>query len=901
MPGWWEVYGLRRDPFGLNKPLGKDEADLLVQTRSFQEFSDYFPEDEVPITAIVLAHGTFGAGKSTLLRYLESRWLGNPEVQTHWLNAKLDSTTYDRLEKHLLGSIYRFLVGHSQELSASEAAKSILDAFPSGHHVILVDEVHKVDETSMLKFLREHQAVLEHIKEMPATLIFAGQDALSKQFEGRGGITGVFDLEVPLLPMTEQEALEMIGRRMHSVAAADIDFRNPFTREAISRLVQLADGNPRFILKRARRVLKVNSQCDPPIVIDNVAVARAEEGLSGENLRGIQKKLNSPPYISVRRKLEPLFSGPFGSDRHHDYLAVLEELLLLGRQSTEFEELERNANVFGDLERVLNDLETARVVSTEVRREKGRYGTRHTYRYALDEKVRKFFNLVRNSYKLFPAVYLERIFSGWEEPVEVTIAPDEATTLLNEALSVTKQAEATRFLRRSMELYSELRDLDSTPVIISSAYLLMDSALKAYNIHTRGEPGEGFQIRIENASRDMIEKRMKEEQAPFRDSLEWLSELKRRVVDEASEVTDAEGGEAIRRSEAAFMGLLRLYTGRPEIEREAAQVEEAAVVERLADHVISIESLLKDLYSKLAAIDLRAADDPDVAASRALQFLDALVSGVDFLKTSRCPLLIEGFFEELNRADATISEATKRKDLGLIRRAVIRAIDIRASPSQYDLPDKDLQRKQAISALAGAFEEFLRYVVYRLKDADLRGKLEAKTSTMGQLLGGILGKHFTSRIMKYNPPGLADATEEAHRQFVSIVDGLMELEDEKVAKLGRGPASLLLMLVIRNYEQHTVRTINVSDERFRAIFDQVVLGFLWFYEHFVSELTSFPKAVLSCTGTSQEVIGEGATVSLAATHDALPGGFLVCDLIYKDETSNRLLLYPRDSVLDLAE
>ncbi len=861
MTAWWDAYGLRCDPFLLNKPLGPVENDLIVETRSFQELGEYFPPTTEPMRANVLVHGTFGSGKTTLLRHLESRWSHLDDVKVHWLDAKLAASTYELFEAHILGSLVTFVTGVHVAEDPRGMIRSLLATSPSGHHVILVDELHKVDEAYVLRFLRDHQSVLESIRELPITLVLAGQDALSRQFEGKGGVTGVFDLDVALMPMTDHESLELIEKRLLRAARPDVEFRNPFSRSAISRIVSLASGVPRFILKRARDALRVNSVLHQPIVIDEIAIARAEEGLSGEVLLAIRKILSVPTYASTRSKLERIFSGAFGSEKNHDYLAVVSVLFENSPKLMEFQLIEGSVKVFGDLERILTELHRDRIVTVTDRVEKRRLGSEHIPQYGLDEKVRGFFSLAADRYKV----------------------------------------EATRFLQRSIELYSGLRDQEYAPFAIQGAHLMIEAALRAYNIETRGEPGETFEARLNNAARDLADLGLAPDPEDLKDPIQNLVGLSRRMVEEASEVTITDARSLISSIETSFLTILDLHSRKGQAAPRKIVSEAPTVRADLGGRLQTLEDLVKGLYAKLEAMELRAAENFEAARLHAEEFVRSVSSKHEYLMAASCPLIIEAFVEELANADAAISSVAKRKDEGMIQRALIRAIGVRLTSVATLSPERQLERKQAITALVAAFEEFLRYVVLRLPQGDLRRRLETNESSLGHILGPILGSDFTSRMMKYNPGGLADSTEEAYEKFVGIVESLLQVEDEKVAALGPGPTALLLLTVIRNFEQHTLRSVNVSDDRFMTIFDQLVLGFLWFFEYYVERLGTFPRIVVACEGPAKElkVAQPSIKVYSAREHETPSGGFLVGDLVYGGRDSAQILLQPRSSSIDL--
>lgn len=907
--GWWDSYGLTYDPFPQNKPLDVSEMELLVQTSSFKTVIDYFPEDENPRPNIVLIHGPFGSGKSTMLRFLEGHWAGLKNVVIHTMDASYDSTTYESFEKQIVWSLSQII--SEQQIDSDQSIMNLVryvnTSKPRFHHVILLDELHKVNEQFVFQFLRQYQTTIERLKEMPVTLFIAGQDSLSEQVEGKGGITGVFDLKIPLLPLSDQEAYDLIDRRLIYSRRHDIEYRNPFTSKAVTRIVDLKSGIPRFILQLAREVLVANSNSAPLITIDELAVSKVEEKLSGEDLIEIRKTVNSPFYSQTRKKLEKIIGPGVEPDRVHDYLSVMNAFYLQPGKPLSFEDLESRLRIIGDLERILQELVSARILNPEHEKHKDKYGTTQSVLYRIDDSVRRMFDLIQSQFKVSPAAYLERVLSFKGPTKEENFTPDRILKAFSEALELSTNNEAVNLLLAAQDLYSEVKGQElSLFTKLNHFSLILDYILKSYHIYYRNEPGNSFEMRLDNVNRDLSIRNTGSSKHKIKTEAERIHSNSISISNGSLGLKQSELLEDIENAEAITPILLRLF--REETTEKPARKgrDEVIILEKLE----SLESLTKEVKGLLGEMDLASPGHKrELSIDEISKFASTVIESKDYHRKEWTNFIADMFFGQLKVADENISKELGRRDESLIFKAVTTAISTRLSEDKERL--SELQRKNALSLLVGAFEEFSRYLISVITDENIKSKFLAKESTLGRIVAPILGNKFNSRMMKYNDGNLAEMSPERIKEVENRVDIILNLKDEKLADLGEGATSILLAILIRNYEQHTVRIGMVSGERYFEIFDRILSGFLWFYEQLVDRsLIPFQKIVLYYGGEPPSV-NSGLTtfdVKSLGDNDQPTGQFVVYDLVYEDKKQNKIYVRPHldeggivESYFDLAK
>lgn len=889
----------------MNKPVVESDKGLLVETNSFVRLGQYFPESVKPKSCVILIYGSFGSGKTTMLKYLESYWKNVHEVRTHYLEANLDVSSYENFERYLLLSIYEKLSNHhvSESIPTTEILKLIPSSTPKEHIVLLIDELHKVEDLFVFKFLRDHQATIERIKELPVTIFFAGQEALADQREGKGGITGVFDDEIPLKPLDLTEAVEMIERRLKSAVKVGTEFHNPFNRGAIQQMLDSVNGNPRFVIKTARQILKDNANLPKPIIIDELAVAKATARLTGEALIAIRKTLLSPSYSGVRKRLEKLFASSPSTEKIHDYLAVINALYTETSQIY-IAELEEKIRVSGNLERILEELRQERIVSRSQKYEKDKYGTEITFLFVLETSVKNFFNIINDRYKVVPAAYLDKLFIATDVRNEEGFVLDRIMRSFDNAVKRVDVPEAISQLQRAQELYSELKSLDfSDSTKINHIFSVIQHMLIAFNIYTRGEPGLNFESRFKIAISRLSKFKSADEVSEISDRIELLSTTSKALSE------DFVGWEKIpfqkinEAGELAFGDLLSLFAlEAEELERrKSTRMSDIKVIGQLDD----FQTEIRELRAKLEEINLKLPPLERISDIKRKSFMTEFLKNNNFLAASLHPEMIDAFINEIRKADNIVSRELQT-DKSFIRDAVEEAIVSRIEIQAVESVDP-VARTELLQIFTGAFEEFCRYVTIVMPAGAIKEKISAKESSIGRILGVVLGEEFNSRIMKYNTGNLANLDLKMAQEIESKLEVILEGNDPKLSALGFGQTQLILMTLVRNYCKHTLRENLVAGQRFFTIFDRLLSGFLWFYEYCVEiNIIGLHSTALYYGGTHAHLLAnpQGYEVITMRPFNGLLGAFYSCYIVHENLEEKYLLVHInptiQEPIFDLA-
>lgn len=895
MTYWWQQYGLKNPPFLVNKPLNELEMDLLVETNSFKDLLQYFPSGDLPKNIVVLIYGTFGSGKTTMINYLKTHWTDLSDVKIHYVNANIDSKTYEDFERYILGVIYEGISDQTldENVSVVEITKRFQSTLVKYHHVFLVDETHKVAEKFVIDFLRAHQAIFEKLKELPVTLFIAGQEALAANIQSeKGGILGVFDLEIPLSPLGEEEAIELVEKRLKKVVMDSVPFHNPLTTEAISRMVEISRGIPRDFLKLADKVFKENANTTKPIVIDEVSITRATSDITGEKLMGIRRMINTPAYNSQKKKLENLFADSTSPERVHDYLVIIDKLYS-ETIPIPIDVLIERTKLFGNLERVIKEMQGG-VISSGATSEKQKYGIAQITLYSLDTSFRTLLNAIYDKYKLAPAAYLDRISSNKIEKKEELTSPDRLLKFFAEATGEIKDQEAVRIIDIAYQLYIELKSEEFSSLTRLNHYVqIMESLLVSYNIFSRNEKGVNFENRLSNAIIDMNNYTSQERSDVFSSNIKVLVEINKKANLEFGKIDETTLPSVFQKGDQIIEDILDLFYYRAKSQKNRESTNKSlqpAVTEEIADlneQVRKLQSVVNELNLK---IDKKSIPLEVIKAN----YLKSICTRSDNLKSHVHPQLIDGFFAELNLADAYISKELQMNTKTYITEAVITAI--RERIQQERLSNEDItNRKKSLELLTAALEEFARYISSTMPKGNQKDKILSKESSLGRILGPLLGEEFSSRIFKYNSGNLADVNAEKDKEIETSIKTILEGSDPKLEELGKGPSQLILTILIRNYESHTLREKIVASSNYFTIFDQIISGFIWFYEYAISKgLIGLEKVLLYVGGTQPKLVcsSEYSILVTLGSIDSELGMFIVCSRVYEDKTNGTLVVFP---------
>ena len=892
MAYWWDEYEFSSDPFFYNKPLTDKDKELLVETSSFKLLSQYFPSNTSPLSATILLYGTFGAGKTTLLKYLEHSWNNIPNVVTHFIDSSQDSKTYDNFEKYLLRTVYEGISEQHVEdnISTSAIASRIKTSNIKGHHVFLIDELHKVNEDFVLRFLRQHQSTIESLKDLPITIFFAGQETLANQMEAKGGITGVFDLEIPLNPLDLTEAIELIDRRMGPVTKPGIPYRNPFTRSSMSLVVDAKKGLPRGILKACRKILMDNVKSPKPIIIDELSASKGLADLTGDDLWGIRKIIYYPAYLGGRKKLEKLFVEESSIEKKNDYTAILNFLYTKGNPA-KTEDLENDIKVAGNISRVLTDLRRERVIVSEISKIKGKFGTESIEYFSLEASLKLLFDTINDKFRVVPAAYLEKVLVPPDTTEESRTLPDSVSRLFTKSVDEVSNTEAINQIRRAHELYSEIRTQDLSEYTKVSHYLnIIQYLLISFNIHSRNEIGTNFSERLKNAERSLSRLISSEDVANLDKNVDNLRKAVDVIQNNYEQVGKIEIQQILMTCDPILKDLLRLF--RYEKKDSIKQESNVNPGDSNSDGIKTIQQEIRELRAIVEQHLLKTSDKSEDSKASIIEYLYRILKSNNHL-SFREPILVDAFVTDLKKADNTISKELAG-DKTIVSDSVVTAISKRrqyGTSTGFNLPE----RQAALELLVGGFEEYCRYINIVTNDDIETKKASSKRTTLGNMLDPLLGEKFSHLNKEYNPGKTADVDANTSSLLENNLDNLLYGKDDRVNDLGYGPGRLILMTVVRNYCKHTARDKMLTDDKFSKIFDDLTAGFIWFYEYCIEQnFLNLKRIALYNSGSPPKLKSKDPTWTVLETVSTskTPGAFYVGYLVYDDVRKSLILVHP---------
>ena len=222
----------------------------------------------------IVITGEVGTGKTTLIRYLLDKLDGNGQTKTAFLfNPKLSVNDFIQ---YILKDLGIRVQGQSKGEYLHHLHQYLLRAYHRGERVVLI-----VDEAQGLKpeLLEEIRLLsnLETSRSKLLQIVLLGQPELDKtlsQPEFRQ-LRQRINLRYHLVPLSEKETKEYIGKRLRIAGA-----RDPiFTEKGIKEIYLKSGGIPRLI----------NILCDNAL-LDGYALD--QRMVDAKSVRGVAKDLN---------------------------------------------------------------------------------------------------------------------------------------------------------------------------------------------------------------------------------------------------------------------------------------------------------------------------------------------------------------------------------------------------------------------------------------------------------------------------------------------------------------------------------------------------------------------------------------------------------------------------------
>ena len=230
-------YGLRENPFSVTPNpeyiyLGKNHREALAQLL-------YGVKEK---KGFIVITGEVGTGKTTLIRYVLDRLGGNGHTKTAFLfNPKLAVNDFIQ---YILKDLGVRVQGQTKGDHLHNLHRYLLNAYQKDERVILI-----VDEAQGLKpeLLEEIRLLsnLETSRSKLLQIVLLGQPELDKTLSQPGfrQLRQRINLRYHLVPLSEKETKEYIGKRMRIAGA-----KEPiFTEKAIKEIYLKSGGIPRLI------------------------------------------------------------------------------------------------------------------------------------------------------------------------------------------------------------------------------------------------------------------------------------------------------------------------------------------------------------------------------------------------------------------------------------------------------------------------------------------------------------------------------------------------------------------------------------------------------------------------------------------------------------------------------
>jgi len=229
-------YGLKENPFNVTPNpeyiyLGENHREALAQLL-------YGVRER---KGFIVITGEVGTGKTTLIHYLLDKMNGNHTKTALLFNPKL---TVDDFIQYILKDLGVRVQGKTKGEYLHNLHRYLLHAYQRDERVILI-----VDEAQGLKpeLLEEIRLLsnLETSRSKLLQIVLLGQPELDKTLSQPGfrQLRQRINLRYHLLPLTERETKEYIGKRLRIAGAKE----SIFTEGAIKRIYSKSGGIPRLI------------------------------------------------------------------------------------------------------------------------------------------------------------------------------------------------------------------------------------------------------------------------------------------------------------------------------------------------------------------------------------------------------------------------------------------------------------------------------------------------------------------------------------------------------------------------------------------------------------------------------------------------------------------------------
>jgi general secretion pathway protein A len=229
-------YGLKENPFNVTPNpeyiyLGENHREALAQLL-------YGVRER---KGFIVITGEVGTGKTTLIHYLLDKMNGNHTKTALLFNPKL---TVDDFIQYILKDLGVRVQGRTKGEYLHNLHRYLLHAYQRDERVILI-----VDEAQGLKpeLLEEIRLLsnLETSRSKLLQIVLLGQPELDKTLSQPGfrQLRQRINLRYHLLPLSEKETKEYIGKRLRIAGAKEAIF----TEKAIKRIYLKSGGIPRLI------------------------------------------------------------------------------------------------------------------------------------------------------------------------------------------------------------------------------------------------------------------------------------------------------------------------------------------------------------------------------------------------------------------------------------------------------------------------------------------------------------------------------------------------------------------------------------------------------------------------------------------------------------------------------
>jgi len=230
-------YGLKENPFNVTPNpdyiyLGENHREALAQLL-------YGVREK---KGFIVITGEVGTGKTTLIHYLLDKLNGNSHTKTAFLfNPKL---TVNDFIQYILKDLGVRVQGKTKGDYLHNLQDYLLSAYSRDENVVLI-----VDEAQALnsELLEEIRLLsnLETSRSKLLQIVLVGQPELDKTLSQHGfrQLRQRINLKYQLLPLSEKETREYVGKRLRIAGAT----KPLFTEKAIKEIYLRSGGIPRLI------------------------------------------------------------------------------------------------------------------------------------------------------------------------------------------------------------------------------------------------------------------------------------------------------------------------------------------------------------------------------------------------------------------------------------------------------------------------------------------------------------------------------------------------------------------------------------------------------------------------------------------------------------------------------